>query len=810
MRSPKTLFMVTLSVCSFVYGGDSNRSIRAVRADSPPILDGLLNDQVWLLSSVVTGFTQRDPEEGEPASEATEIRILYDEDALYFGCMLYDSEPEKIVARLTRRDDEIESDGASIRIDSYHDHQTAFEFTFNAAGVKIDILQYDDANREDVSWDVVWDIETKILSNGWSAEVRIPFNILRYQRSDDKTDQEWGINFFRHISRKQEDSRWAFTPKNESGFVSRFGHLTGLRDLPTPRQFEVLPFAVGKYQHQPATDVQRKENEFDTDGGIDLKYGLTNNFVLDATINPDFGQVEADPSVLNLTTYETFYPEKRPFFIEGTQIIRFSTFGDDFGPGMFYSRRVGRAISTDELDVPPGGSISSFPQTVSILGAAKVSGKTESGFSLGVLQALTQEEAGTVEHSTGVTSEQILEPLAHYNVLRLRQDVFENSNIGMILTSTAKEGRFPAITAGTDWIVRLDTNTYQLSGFLAFSRATNRDGDRENGSAGKLSFQRIAAKHWLWSASMDFTSRGYNINDAGFFFRPNDWGSVATLRYKEDRPGGIHRGYATQLFLHERWNFDGVNLFQEMSLTGDILFASYWSGSIEGRVDLGKYDDRETRGNGLYQRPHPYSFGFSLESDDRGIVVAGFEHTFGWDTRIMRSSRSELSVQLKPTPWMEWSMETVYERIRNIEAWVENVRLNSGGRGSIFADRDTDGYNFTLRSTITFTRELTLQLYGQVFLAKGHFENFRQLVGTSAFVPDATPRDIDFNGQSFNTNIVLRWEYLPGSTMFLVWSQARNGGSANYYASLGDNLGDTFGIPPANVVLLKVSYWLSM
>jgi hypothetical protein len=805
--------MLALIVLAYLpaLSGDGARTVHAVHVGIPPRIDGLLDDTVWNETTPATDFLQLDPDEGQPASERTEIRVIYDDDAVYFGCMFYDSEPGKIVSRLTRRDNEIESDRGSIRIDSYHDHQTAFEFTFNPAGVKIDILQYDDADREDESWDVVWDLETRILPNGWSAEVRVPFRALRYQmdRSGDG-ETEWGINFFRYISRKQESDRWVFTPKNESGFVSRFGHLVGLKNLPAPRQVEVLPFVLGKQQNEPARPYQDRRREFEANAGLDLKYGLSNNFVLDATVNPDFGQVEADPAVLNLTTLETFYPEKRPFFIEGTQIIRFSTFGDDFGPGMFYSRRIGRAILVDEVQIPDGGKLTSFPQTTSILGAAKLSGKTTDGLSIGVLQAFTREERATVADSDGNSSDQIVEPFAHYNVIRLRQDVLENSNFGVIMTSVAKDGRFPALTAGTDWKLRFESNTYQLTGFLAFSRSTNDVSERVNGSAGKIEFSQIAAKHWLWSLAGDFTSKRYNINDVGFFFRPNDYGSVATLTYRENRPQSFYRRYNVGLFLHERRNFDGVNLYRETKLESEVLLGSYWTLAADVAADFGKLDDRETRGNGLYQRPHPYAVSLGVETDNRDPVVAEFSQTFGWDTKTKREIGSELILELKPLTWMEWTAEMEYRRIRDLEAWVTNVDLATGEVASIFADRSTDELGLTVRSTITFTRDLTLQLYGQVFLAKGHFENFRQLVGTSAFVPFAYSENPDFNEQQLNSNLVLRWEYLPGSVLFLVWSQAREGETGNYFTGLSKNLGDTFRAPPSNVFLLKISYWLSL
>ncbi|MDH4070131.1 MAG: carbohydrate binding family 9 domain-containing protein [Ignavibacteria bacterium] len=790
--------------------GDGTGEVQAVRTETPPVLDGFLNDSVWERAIPVGDFTQRDPEEGKPATERSEIRVLYDDEALYFGCMYYDSNPAGIVARLTRRDNEIDSDRGSIRIDSYHDHQTAYEFTFNAAGVKIDILMYDDGNREDPSWDPVWELETRILDNGWSAEAKIPFSVLRFEDDADGGEHEWGINFFRLISRKNERLIWAFWPKSESGFVSRFGHLTGVSGVPSPRRLELLPFVVGKHDSEPERSYQDQRSEISGDAGMDLKYSLTSNWILDATINPDFGQVEVDPEVLNLTTFETFFPEKRPFFIEGTQIIRFSTFGDAFGPGMFYSRRIGRATSVSEVSVPENGKVVSFPKNVSILGAAKVSGRTAEGLSVGVLQAFTREETATVADSNGVRAEQLIEPFAHYNVIRLRQDILENSNVGVIATSVAKEGLSPAVTGGADWNIRLAANTYQVNGFLALTRTTGNNLQRVNGSAGKLQFARIGAEHWLWDIGVDYTSPRYNINDIGFFFRPDDYGATGNLTYKEDRPSGFYRDYSISLFLHERRNFDNVNIFREANLRGDMLFANYWEFDAGYHVEFGKYDDRETRGNGDYQKPHAHTVNFSVETDSRENISVEASQSFGWDTKLKQQRGTGVGLNIRPLTWMEWHLSGGYERVSDFEAWVDNVAQQDGTTASIFADRSTEQVDITLRGAVTFTRELTLELYGQVFLAKGHFRNFRRLQGTSTFETFNYSEDPDFNEQAVNFNIVLRWEYLPGSTMFLVWSQARQDENGMYDSSTRDNFQAAFEAPAANVFLLKVSYWLNI
>ena len=804
-----SLVFVAVLCSAHAFAGDSPRSIRAARISTPLRIDGILDESEWAAATPSGDLTQRDPEEGKPASERTEIRILYDAEALYVGFHFYDSDPAAIVARLTRRDDLIESDYGTLVIDSYHDHQSGYEFTFNASGVKTDVLMYDDDTKEDASWDPVWDVQTHIGADGWTAELKIPFRILRYQSGEtDSLGQTWGVNFLRYISRKQETARWAFTPKSETGVISRFGHLTGLRNLPDPGQIELLPFMVNKQQWEPASGPLGRREHYSANAGLDLRYGLSKSFTLDATVNPDFGQVEADPAVLNLSTFETFYPEKRPFFIDGTQIIRFSTFGGDFGPGMFYSRRIGRAISPGELSVPSGGRIVDVPDQTTILGAAKLSGRTDGGLSIGLLEAVTQEEKGKVADAAGAESEQVVEPLAHYNILRLRQEVRGNSYVGMMVTSTAKHSRAPAFTNGYDWNLKFSQNTYSLVGFLAFSHASDFAGSRISGSAGKVAFAKIGGEHWLWTASGDYTTNHYNINDVGFFFSPDDIGHNVSLTYKEDVPAAAVRNYDLSASVHQRWTFEGANIARDAQLGANLLLANYWNVSGSFSSNNGVYDHRETRGNGLYAKPSSMNASVNMSTDGRDVVVLGVSQSFGWNSRAGRQAGSGASVGIRPLSWVHVSFESEYSRTRHLEAWMANI-----GPDAFFGDRSTDEYNFTLRGTVTFTRELTLQYYAQVFLAKGYYENYRRLVGTSDFViapsgPELVGRD--FNSQSMNSNLVLRWEYLPGSTLFLVWSHARSTGAPTPFTSFSDDLSTTFRTAPANVILLKASYWLTM
>jgi hypothetical protein len=783
--------------------------VTAVRVETPPVIDGRMRDSVWARALPAAELLQRDPVEGAPASERSEFRLLYDGEALYVGCMFYDARPERITGRLTRRDDEIESDRASLRLDTFHDHQTGYEFTFNAAGVKVDILQYDDGEREDASWDPVWELKTALTDSGWCAELKIPFGILRYPvLADDTTEHTWGVNFRRWIHRLNESDWWAFTPKSESGNLSRYGHLVGLRGLPPPRRAEFLPFLLGRRIWAPATEEQWARDGMTLNGGLDMKFGISNNFVVDATVNPDFGQVEADPAVLNLSTFETFYPEKRPFFIEGTQILKFTTFGDgEAGPGLFYSRRIGRALSAGDVDVPEGGSVVSLPDVVTILGAAKVTGKTNGGLSVGVLEAVTSREYAVVADSSGARFERLVVPRANYSLFRLKQDVLEGSNVGLIGTAVARESWRPAFTGGLDWNLKLARQQYVVDGFLAGSSTTSEAGDPLQGSSGRFRFARTAAVHWLWSVSGDYTSRGYNINDLGYFRRPNDYGGFAELRYKEDVPSPPVYSYDVTGRFHERWNFDGANLNREAEIDLDMTFTTWWEGSISASAEYGKYDDRESRGNGLYARPHEYRVRAGAQSDARGTLATSVAVEYGWNTGGASALSAEAELELRPTSWSSLELELGTERVDRLEAWVENVE-EAGETVSVFGDRWTRELNLTLRGTVTFTPELTLQIYGQQFVGKGHYEHFRRLVQPDLLTPHPYAGQPDFNSRTFLSNVVLRWEYLPGSTLYLVWSQSRDVSSGDYFTTLREDIRSTYAHSPSNILLVKISYWL--
>ena len=799
------LLVVVLCILPSNASAQDPPAVRAVRIASAPRVDGMLTDSVWALARPAAGFRQRDPVEGAPATAATEVSVLYDDEALYFGCRFFDPEPAKIAARLARRDDEQDTDKGSIRIDTFNDHQNAYELTFNPLGVRVDILQYLDGDQEDNSWDPVWEVETQIDSLGWTAELRVPFSILRYPDVPPGVEQSWGINFLRSVFRTQEETRWSYTPKSVHGLVSRFGHLEGLVDLPKPRRIEVMPFGLVRQEWRPA-DGSPGRSSLRMNGGLDLKVGLANNFVLDATINPDFGQVEADPAVLNLSTMETFYPERRPFFVEGMQIFRFSTFGGNgAGPGLFYSRRIGRALGEDRVPLDDGEQIVKAPQAATILGAVKVAGKTAGGLSVGVLQAVTDREYAVVEKD-GRESERQVETAASYSLVRLRQDVLDGSSVGMIATAVAREMHLPSFTGGLDWNLYDGERKHGLTGFLAGSLISTPAGDRFGGIAGNVELSRAAAEHWLWSVSADLTTKQYQINDIGFFRRPNDYGGFGTLTYKEEVPAEVVRRYSISLKLHERHNFDRAPLYRNMELESNILLTGFEELWFSASMDAGRYDDRETRGYGLYEKPMSSAVQIYASSDYRKDVVLSAELKHSWDRHGKRGYAVEAELEFRPASWTAWEISGEGEFTNGQEAWMTNEDLGQGPH-SIFADRDTRAISATVRGSVTFRRDMTLQLYSQVFTAKGRYRNPRILRTASAFQPFTGTVANDFAGQEFNMNLVFRWEYVPGSTLYLVLSQARLASSDNYSASWGKDLADLFTSPPSTVLLGKVTFW---
>lgn len=794
------------------------KSIAAVRVTVPPVIDGVLADPAWRSALPVHDFTQFDPAEGAAPTESTVVRVLYDNNAVYVGVQCLDSDPKAVIGQLTRRDRSTEADRFTVMIDSYHDHQTAFVFSTNVSGVQSDGVLSQDGTVYDISWDAVWRVAAVRTTRGWSAEFAIPFNALRFASSADSVYQ-WGINFRRYISRKKETDEWVMVPRSERLMISQWGHLVGLNNIRPPLHLEVMPYISEGGDFHSSGMYGGKRSDLLQSAGVDIKYGLSRNFTLDATVHPDFGQVEVDQAVLNLTVFEPFFPEKRPFFVEGSTMFAFGTSIDNTSMPLFFSRRIGRMPhGSPYVAAPPGGTISENPQVTTILGAAKVTGRSSSGLSAGILAAATGREEAFVRDAAGAVSSFETEPRALYGVARVRQDLGGTSWIGLMGTAAGRQGEIPGFTAGADWNLRFGEGTMTWDGYLAGARASDETGS--DGTAGRFLLSRISAEHWLYVGSFDFASRSFDPNDLGYFARPHDMGGYGQILYRENFASAPFLRYSFSVVPEARWNWDRVRTFAQVEGVFAADFTNFWHSQVFYRMLLPSFEDEERGIIGLRLRPAGHAFELQVRSDDRRDVWASVDGVYEVDRHGKRSLSTSLAMTLRPSSWMELSPFLVYQSTRSELAWVFGSLpvtdpAVSPSPFSVFGDRDVDELDAGVRGIVTFTRTLSLQGFVQVLLARGRYGSYTRLDNSGWTIPYAFElsqgyASYNFNEATLNANLLLRWEYVPGSTFYLAWTQERYGDSGEYGTTFGTRFRDTFTLPQENVVLAKVTYWFSL
>jgi len=844
-------------------------------------VDGHFDEPAWATAEPITSFTQFVPQEGDPATERTQVRFVYDDGAIYLAARMFDSEPRGVRTQLARRDADYEADWFGVAIDSYHDHNSSFAFTVNPSGVKSDLLFSQDGNSSDKAWDPVWDVSTTRDSLGWTAEMRIPLSQLRFSHAD---TQIWGINFFRHIQRKAEDDRFAWSRQNERGFTSFFGHLLGLSRLPQPKRLELRPYATAREErihpgvpNNPFNDGSRKV----ASGGLDLKYGLTSNLTLDATVSPDFGQVEDDPAFVNLSAFEQFFSERRPFFIEGGDIFRFG------GQQYFYSRRIGR---------PPQGSANSRggfvdqPNHATILGAAKLSGRTGGGWSVGLLDAITAREFAPVD-SAGVRFRDEVEPLTNYLVARGKRDFTRGSNqMGFILTAVNRNIddvrlnflRASAYAGGVDFGHRFGHNRYNLTGSVGWSRIA---GDTlalqraqlssaryyQRPDAGYVEYDPTRTSLLGWTASLDLgkeagryqfgisgsaTSPGFELNDAGFQTRADRMALFGFVNRRWTKPGKLFRFAFIGNNAAVEENFGGVRTGLWYNLNLSAQFLNYWGADAHYGFSLRSLSDDLTRGGPLAQLPFRWYVSGGVNSDSRKPVAGSLYGSYSEDEIGGWSWGLYTSLDLRPTSTMRFSIGPTYQEssspLQYLQSQSDPAAIATFGRQYVFSRILQKSLDLTTRLNVTFTPSLSLQLYTQPFVATGDYSRFKSLArshsldylvygetpgsslqcfdSSDGLIPctgAATPAyyvanpnpaggaasvrisNRNFNSRSLRGNAVLRYEYRPGSTLFLVWTRSCSAFSSDPAFRAAEDLQHLCQGPSDNVFGVKVNYWLS-
>ena len=808
-------------------------------------IDGTFSDVAWGNASVVRGFVQRDPREGAPPTLPTEVRIVYDTANVYVSVRAFDPEPSRLVGFLTRRDARTSSDWIRVLIDSYHDRRTAYEFAVNPAGVKQDVYWYNDSSFDD-SWDAIWDVVVSRDAEGWGAEFRIPFSQLRFSTT---ADGPLGFAVVREVARLNEISTWPLLPRSASGWVSSFGELTGVTVPGAIKRLELVPYAVAQVVTEPREAGNPLQNTVDPGAslGLDVKYALTPSLTVNATLNPDFGQVEADPAVVNLSAFETFFVERRPFFVEGSGNYQFDINCYD-GPctGLFYSRRIGREPRGEpDVNEDEGGYFVQ-PLQSTILGAGKLTGRVGK-FSVGALTAATQEERARVAGGPERRSE-IVEPLTLYSLARARREFSDQSSLGFMLTSTNRkivdDVLFlpdSAVTGGIDYDWRLGRR-WSLDGHWAGSSVRGsaeaisdlqednvhsyQRPDAEhiefdpaatmlNGHAGLLRFNKIAGERIRLNASIAYRSPGFEINDLGFLRRADEVPQFSWIQFRFNTPGRYVRSYVLNFNQYSNRNFAGDRLGAGGNVNMHWAFQNLWSTGFGINMNGRGFDDRLTRGGpGGYRNGNLVWWQYFNTNDRRPVSFHWFSFVHN-DWNQSRSFELVPRIIVRPTSALSAELGVRWNGNKDDAQWIETIEREGEPDRYLFGRLDQTTVAMTTRLNYTITPNLSLQLYGEPFVSSGDYEHYKELVAGRAarhgdrYAPFAHSDDEDFSVLSFRTTNVLRWEFKPGSTLFVVWQQSREGDGTKGSFRVGRDFRDVFSTGATNTLLVKFAYWVN-
>ncbi len=850
--------------------------VHAVRAAMPIVLDGVLTEEVWTAAPALTTFRQRDPAEGAAPSEKTEIRLAYDDEALYVGARLFDSQPQSIVARLGRRDADLGADELTFYVDPYHDGRSGYFFSVNAGGTLRDGVLYNDDWNDD-SWDGIWEGRARVDGQGWTVEMRIPYSQLRFRREG---SNQWGVNFRRYVARCKEEEYVVYTPKKASGFVSRFPRLSGLEGITPPRRIAVTPYTIAKaeFTRHEAADPFNDGSVDSAALGADYKIGLGSNLTIDGTINPDFGQVEVDPAVVNLSDVETFFPEKRPFFVEGANNFRFGQGGATNwwgfnwpGPQLFYSRRIGRA---PEGTLPDDADFTDSPVGTRIITASKLTGRVGHGWSLGVLHAMTAPETADLQQGT-IRSRAQVEATAQYFVARaLRESPDNRRGLGMIATGVVRslggsrlrdQMDSSAFALGLDGWAFLDASkTWVVTGWAAATDV--------NGTAARITDLQESAQHYfqrpdvthvhldptrtslrgfagratvnkekgnvLFNAAVGLVDPGFDVNNVGFQWRTDVVNGHAWTGYRWTKPGRFTREADVGLAYFQSWDFGGNVTWQGLFAHGSARFKNEMRLFSFVAYNPETLSATRTRGGPLTLNPRGAEWDASLRSDDRKKVSArlgthGSEYALSSEHGrwlyggLTLRPRSNILVSFEPE--VSW----VHTGAQYLDTFEDPLATDTYGHRYVFAPLDQTTFSGGLRLNWTFTPRLSLELYAQPLLSSADYAPPAELArprsfafrtyGTGASTYEPATGDVDpdgpgpapsfnigtpdFNLKSLRGNVVLRWEFRPGSTAYAVWTQSRSDeedgvGEFAFHRSVSR----LFSTKADNIFLVKVTY----
>lgn len=793
------LFTLVFNLNHPTFGRSPLKHAAATRTEKPPHIDGLLDDEAWRLAEPLSGFIQYEPYNGAAATLDTEVRILYDDIAIYIGAMMFDPSPDSILSELGFRDSKsLNADYISFELNPFNDGINVVRFGVSASGVQYDQKIFND--EEDISWNAVWMSNVAIVEDGWSAELMIPYSALRFPK---ETSGNWGLNIWRNLRRTREISSWSFVDKTVAGLTRQAGELSGLENISPPLRLSFTPYVSG-YVEKMAADP---DWGYSLNYGMDLKYGITESFTLDMTLIPDFGQVRSDDQVFNLSPFEIYYDEQRPFFTEGTELFEKGN--------VFYSRRVGsmpdQYFSVQDSLIP-GEMIAENPQRTKLINATKLSGRTNSGLGIGVFNAMSSATFATVKDTLGNSRRIETQPFSNYNMFVFDQNLKNNSYISLYNTNVYKGGnRYMANVSGTQFQLFNNASTYSIYGRFNLSQKYDPYMDDEFGFMYIARLSKTSGQ-FRFTLTQSVEDDKYDPNDLGFLQANNKWSNSVQLSYNFYDPFWKLLRMSNTMRIWYNSQYKPRN-FVEFGFSGNTwsTFRNHLSVGLNFTVKpVDAYDYYEARTAGqAFIRPPEWSAGLFLSPDYRKPFIVDVNFQFDRQNRFNYSSSAiSLSPRWRVTDQLTFR-HTARLNLQNNDHGYANFYLDDQQRQIIFGKRDLNTVENVFQTTYIISNRMAFDFRLRHYWMKANYDEYFQLTPEGHLAATDYSENNDFTFNTFNIDMIMRWEFAPGSELAFAWKNAilsyKSGEAVDNYF---DNLRTTLDSPADNSFSIKVLYYL--
>ncbi|NLJ06123.1 MAG: carbohydrate binding family 9 domain-containing protein [Sphingobacteriales bacterium] len=790
-----SFYLLTFILLSFS-AFSQNQIVKAVKTNERIKIDGIA-ERAWNDAPEYRGFSQYEPYNGSKASLETSVRFLFDNDALYVFAKMYDPAPDSIMKELSKRDeiDNVNTDIFGLILLPFNDRQNAFVFKVSASGVQSDVRINNE--NEDENWNAVWMSAVNIGDSGWVAELKIPYSAIRFPK---KEIQEWGVNAWRHIRRYREWNSLHFVNNNQNSLISESALLTGIENIKPPLRLSLFPYVSAYLEKSPGNE----KFGFNFNYGADIKYGIDESFTLDMVLIPDFGQVESDEVVLNLTPFETQYDEKRQFFTEGTELFNKA--------GIFYSRRIGgEPLNYNDVETQPDFfAMKSNPDKTRLINALKISGRSSSGLGMGIFNAITSRSLATYYDKDSNIKEFVTQPLTNYNILVLDQTFKNRSYIGIINTNYYNKEKMADVVA-SDYSFEDKNNVFRLSGNITYNTISGKYSGNENGLRNFISFRKVKG-NFRFNVSNELATPDFDINDLGYNSYRNYMENNITIAYNKYKPFGIF------LNMYNNIGFSYITRLQPYEYAAfDIYLESH--AKLRNFLDIGinaggtpahQYDFYEPRMSGYKFRipPHFWLYGW-LSPDYRKKFVVDLRGSYN---RVPEFDKSAYSLDVAPrirlSDKLFIRLSAEYEYGKSQRGYVETIPDSAEGWIIIFGSRNLKTIENSVSLSYIFSKNASFTLKARHYHSSADYQKFFFLNQDGSLTEITYPYNRNLSFDALTVDAAFTWQFAPGSEMSVVWKNAVFSQGETIEPSYFKNFEEVLNQPAINSFSVKVLYYL--